>query len=196
MKKVLYAAALLFLVTACTPKPESKPYTLEDDLHQRLLTDFSRTEDEVKEYIQEGLINIIGGCCGTPDAYIAEYPVLIAGAAPHVPAPKPESLWLSGLELLEVTPEKNFINVGERCNVAGSRKFLRLVNEKKYDEALSIARQQVEDGAQVVDVNMDDGLLDAQAEMTTFLNLIASEPEIARVPVMIDSSKWDIIVAG
>lgn len=85
---------------------------------------------EVKEYIQEGLINIIGGCCGTTDAYIAEYPALIAGAAPHVPAPKPESLWLSGLELLEVTPEKNFINVGERCNVAGSRKFLRLVNEK------------------------------------------------------------------
>ncbi len=85
---------------------------------------------------------------------------------------------------------------GERCNVAGSRKFLRLVNEKKYDEALSIARQQVEDGAQVVDVNMDDGLLDAQAEMTTFLNLIASEPEIARVPVMIDSSKWEVIVAG
>ena len=151
---------------------------------------------EVKEYIQEGLINIIGGCCGTTDAYIAEYPVLIAGAAPHVPAPKPESLWLSGLELLEVTPEKNFINVGERCNVAGSRKFLRLVNEKKYDEALSIARQQVEDGALVIDVNMDDGLLDAKAEMTTFLNLIMSEPEIARVPVMIDSSKWEVIEAG
>lgn len=151
---------------------------------------------EVREYIQEGLVNIIGGCCGTTDAYIAEYSALIAGAAPHVPAPKPDNLWLSGLELLEVKPENNFINVGERCNVAGSRKFLRLVNEKKYDEALSIARQQVEDGAQVVDVNMDDGLLDAQAEMTTFLNLIASEPDIARVPVMIDSSKWEVIVAG
>lgn len=151
---------------------------------------------EVKEYIREGLVNIIGGCCGTTDAYIAEYPALIAGAAPHVPAPKPENLWLSGLELLEVKPENNFINVGERCNVAGSRKFLRLINEKKYDEALSIARQQVEDGAQVIDINMDDGLLDAQAEMTTFLNLIASEPEIARVPVMIDSSKWEVIVAG
>lgn len=151
---------------------------------------------EIKEYIQEGLVNIIGGCCGTTDAYIAEYSALIAGAAPHVPASKPDNLWLSGLELLEVKPENNFINVGERCNVAGSRKFLRLVNEKKYDEALSIARQQVEDGAQVVDVNMDDGLLDAQAEMITFLNLIASEPEIARVPVMIDSSKWDVIVAG
>ena len=151
---------------------------------------------EVKEYIHEGLVNIIGGCCGTTDAYIAEYSSLIAGATPHQPVPRPENLWLSGLELLEVKPENNFVNVGERCNVAGSRKFLRLINEKKYDEALSIARQQVEDGAQVIDINMDDGLLDAQAEMTTFLHLIASEPEIARVPVMIDSSKWEVIVAG
>lgn len=151
---------------------------------------------EVKEYIEEGLINIIGGCCGTTDAYIAEYESLIAGAKPHVPAGCPDSMWLSGLELLEVKPENNFVNVGERCNVAGSRKFLRLINEKKYDEALSIARQQVEDGALVIDVNMDDGLLDACQEMTTFLNLIASEPEIARVPVMIDSSKWEVIEAG
>ena len=151
---------------------------------------------EVKEYIQEGLINIIGGCCGTTDAYIAEYPALVEGARPHIPAPKPDCMWLSGLELLEVKPEINFVNVGERCNVAGSRKFLRLINEKKYDEALSIARQQVEDGALVIDVNMDDGLLDAKAEMTTFLNLIMSEPEIARVPVMIDSSKWEVIEAG
>ena len=151
---------------------------------------------EVKEYIQEGLVNIIGGCCGTTDAYIAEYAALVAGVPPRIPASKPDNLWLSGLELLEVKPENNFINVGERCNVAGSRKFLRLINEKKYDEALSIARQQVEDGAQILDINMDDGLLDAREEMTTFLNLIASEPEIARVPVMIDSSKWDVIVAG
>ena len=151
---------------------------------------------EVKEYIHEGLVNIIGGCCGTTDAYIAEYSSLIAGATPHQPVPRPENLWLSGLELLEVKPENNFVNVGERCNVAGSRKFLRLINEKKYDEALSIARRQVEDGAQVIDINMDDGLLDARTEMTTFLHLIASEPEIARVPVMIDSSKWEVIVAG
>ena len=151
---------------------------------------------EVKECIHEGLINIIGGCCGTTDAYIAEYPALIEGARPHVPVRKPDCLWLSGLELLEVKPEINFVNIGERCNVAGSRKFLRLINEKKYDEALSIARQQVEDGALIIDVNMDDGLLDARQEMTTFLNLIASEPEIARVPVMIDSSKWEVIEAG
>lgn len=151
---------------------------------------------EVGEYVREGLVNIIGGCCGTTEEYIARFPALVEGAAPHTPAPAPENLWLSGLELLEVKPENNFVNVGERCNVAGSRKFLRLINEKNYEEALSIARRQVEDGAQVIDINMDDGLLDACKEMTTFLNLIASEPEIARVPVMIDSSKWDVIVAG
>ena len=152
--------------------------------------------EEVKEYVSGGLINIIGGCCGTTDAYIAEYPAILEGAKPHVPAAKPQHMWLSGLELLEVKPENNFINIGERCNVAGSRKFLRLINEKKYDEALSIARQQVENGALIIDVNMDDGLLDAKEEMTTFLNLIASEPEIARIPIMIDSSKWEVIEAG
>ncbi len=151
---------------------------------------------EIKEYIDEGLVNIIGGCCGTTEAYIAKYQELIKDAKPHVPAPEPKYLWLSGLELLEVTPEINFVNVGERCNVAGSRKFLRLINEKKYDEALSIARKQVEDGALILDVNMDDGLLDAAEEMTTFLNLVASEPDIACVPIMIDSSKWEVILAG
>lgn len=151
---------------------------------------------EIKEYIDEGLVNIIGGCCGTTEDYIAKYQELIKDAKPHVPAPEPKYLWLSGLELLEVTPEINFVNVGERCNVAGSRKFLRLINEKKYDEALSIARKQVEDGALILDVNMDDGLLDAAEEMTTFLNLVASEPDIARVPIMIDSSKWEVILAG
>ena len=151
---------------------------------------------QVKEYITEGLVNIIGGCCGTTDAYIAEYAVLVEGAKPHVPATRPNALWLSGLELCEVTPERNFINVGERCNVAGSRKFLRLINEKKYDEALSIARHQVEDGAQLLDINMDDGLLDTEKEMVHFLNLIASEPDIARVPIMVDSSKWEVITAA
>lgn len=156
---------------------------------------------EVKEYIEEGLVNIIGGCCGTTEEYIAKYQDLIQHSdgswkTPHVPADKPQRLWLSGLELLEQTPEINFINVGERCNVAGSRKFLRLINEKKYEEALSIARKQVEDGALVIDVNMDDGLLDAKEEMTVFLNLVMSEPDIARVPLMIDSSKWEVIEAG
>lgn len=151
---------------------------------------------EVKEYLDEELVNIIGGCCGTTEEYIARYVPLVKNARPHVPVAKPERLWLSGLELLEQTPEVNFINVGERCNVAGSRKFLRLINEKKYEEALSIARKQVEDGALVIDVNMDDGLLDAREEMTVFLNLVMSEPDIARVPIMIDSSKWEVIEAG
>lgn len=151
---------------------------------------------QVKEYVDERLVNIIGGCCGTTDAYIAEYTPLVKGAAPHIPPERPDALWLSGLELCEVTPERNFINVGERCNVAGSRKFLRLINEKKYDEALAIARHQVEDGAQLLDINMDDGLLDTEREMIHFLNLIASEPDIARVPIMVDSSRWEVITAA
>ena len=151
---------------------------------------------EVKEYIDEGLVNIIGGCCGTTEAYIAKYTPLIEGVKPHIPVSKSETFCLSGLELLEQSAEVKFINVGERCNVAGSRKFLRLINEKNYEEALGIARKQVEDGALVIDVNMDDGLLDAQEEMKTFLNLIMSDPDIARVPIMIDSSKWEVIEAG
>ena len=148
------------------------------------------------ELVDEGLVNIIGGCCGTTDAFIRLYGPLLEGKKPHVPAKQPENMWLSGLELLEVTPEVHFVNVGERCNVAGSRKFLRLIKEKNYDEALSIARKQVADGALVIDINMDDGLLDAKKEMVTFLNLISSEPDIARVPVMIDSSDWEVIMAG
>ena len=113
-----------------------------------------------------------------------------------MPAPNSETMWLSGLELLDVTPEVQFVNVGERCNVAGSRKFLRLIKERNYDEALSIARKQVDDGALVIDINMDDGLLDAKKEMVNFLNLISAEPDIARVPIMIDSSNWEVIMAG
>ena len=151
---------------------------------------------EVKEYIDEGLVNIVGGCCGTTEAYIAKYIPLVEGAKPHVPCPASENFCISGLELLEQSEEVKFINVGERCNVAGSRKFLRLINEKNYEEALGIARKQVEDGALVIDVNMDDGLLDAKEEMKTFLHLIMSDPDIARVPIMIDSSKWEVIEAG
>lgn len=151
---------------------------------------------QMGELVDEGLVNIIGGCCGTTEEFIARYPALVEGKKPHVPAPRSATMQLSGLEILDVTPEVRFVNVGERCNVAGSRKFLRLIKEKKYDEALSIARKQVADGALVIDINMDDGLLDARAEMVTFLNMIASEPDIAGVPVMIDSSKWDVIEAG
>ena len=150
------------------------------------------------ELVDEGIVNIIGGCCGTTDEFIRLYGPLVVGKKPHVPAPKPHSMWLSGLELLEVQEnlEARFTNVGERCNVAGSRKFLRLIKEKKYNEAISIARKQVADGALVIDINMDDGLLDAKQEMTTFLNMIAAEPDIAKVPVMIDSSNWEVIKAG
>jgi len=163
---------------------------------------YDQTPDEmaslVKEYIDEGLVNIIGGCCGTTDEHIARFARMADDetSKPHTPVQKSGHLLLSGLEPLEITAESNFTNIGERCNVAGSRKFLRLINEKKYDKALAIARKQVEDGALVIDINMDDGLLDAKAEMCTFLNLLASEPEIARVPLMIDSSKWEVIHEG
>ena len=148
------------------------------------------------ELVDEGLVNIIGGCCGTDETFIAAYVPLVEDKKPHVLVEKSRYMWLSGLELLEVTPEVQFVNVGERCNVAGSRKFLRLIKEKSYDEAIGIARKQVSDGALVIDINMDDGLLDAKAEMVNFLNMIAAEPDIAKVPVMIDSSDWEVIRAG
>ena len=151
---------------------------------------------QVGRMIDEGLVNIIGGCCGTDERFIAHYIPLVEGKHPHQPVEKSQTMWLSGLELLDVTPEVHFVNVGERCNVAGSRKFLRLIKEKKYEEAITIARKQVADGALVIDVNMDDGLLDARAEMTNFLNMIAAEPDIASVPVMIDSSDWNVITSG
>lgn len=152
---------------------------------------------QVKEYFDEKLINIIGGCCGTTPEHIAAFQDLIRGAEIRRPVVKQEGvLHLSGLEHVEIRPESLFVNIGERCNVAGSRLFLRLINEKKYEEALTIARKQVEDGAQIIDVNMDDAMLDAKEEMTVFLNFIASEPEISRVPVMIDSSDWKVIEAG
>lgn len=150
----------------------------------------------VRPMFEKGLVNIVGGCCGTTPNHIKAIAEIAKGYAPReIPKIKP-SMRLSGLEMVEITPERMFVNVGERCNVAGSRKFLRLINEKNYSEALSIACKQVESGAQIVDVNMDDGMLDAQAEMSHFLRLLASEPDVARVPVMIDSSKWEVIQAG
>lgn len=162
---------------------------------------------QVKEYFDECLVDIIGGCCGTTPDHIAAYQELVKNAKSRrvIPAAN-HHLKLSGLEPLEIKsinsslgeeqPRSLFLNIGERCNVAGSKKFLRLINEKNYEEAMNIARKQVEDGAQVVDVNMDDAMLDAKAEMVTFLNLIASDPDVSRVPIMIDSSKWEVIEAG
>ena len=148
---------------------------------------------QVAEFIEEGLVNIIGGCCGTTDEFIKSFASLAEGRKPHVIVPRDENIELSGLDVIKPTL---FVNVGERCNVAGSRKFLRLIKEKKYEEAMSIARKQVEDGAMVIDIDMDDGLLDSKKEMVKFLNLIGSDPDIATVPVMIDSSNWDVIIAG
>ena len=148
------------------------------------------------ELVDEGLVNIIGGCCGTTEEFIRLYGPLVNGKRPRIPVQKSRTMWLSGLEMLNVSKEVQFVNVGERCNVAGSRKFLRLIKEKNYDEAISIARKQVADGALVIDINMDDGLLDAKQEMQTFLNMLAAEPDIARVPVMIDSSDREVIRAG
>ncbi|MBP1640824.1 MAG: methionine synthase [Bacteroidetes bacterium] len=152
--------------------------------------------EQIKEYLDEGLVNIIGGCCGTTPDHIAKYYALVEGKMVRKPAVESTNTSLSGLELLEITPENNFVNIGERCNVAGSRKFLRLIAEKKYEEAVSIARQQVEDGAQIIDVNIDDAMLEAKEEMVTFLNYLMSEPDAAKLPIMIDSSKWEVIEAG
>ncbi len=151
---------------------------------------------DLRQYLERGLLNIVGGCCGTTPAHIFELQKIVGDYAPRpLPAAAPITR-LSGLEPLDITPDKNFINVGERTNVAGSAKFARLIREKRYEEALSVARAQVEAGAQVIDVCMDDGMIDGVEAMRTFLNLIASEPEIARVPIMIDSSRWEVIEAG
>ena len=152
--------------------------------------------EDVGEYLRRGLVNIVGGCCGTTPAHIFELSKIAGQYAPR-PLPEPRhTTVLSGLEPLRIVPEANFINIGERTNVAGSAKFARLIREGNYEEALSVARAQVDAGAQIVDVCMDDGLIDGPAAMRTFLNLMASEPEIARVPVMIDSSKWEVLAAG
>ena len=151
---------------------------------------------DVEEYLRRGLLNIVGGCCGTTPEHIFELSKIVGRYAPRpLPTPRHETV-LSGLEPLRIVPEANFINVGERTNVAGSARFARLIREHNYEEALSVARAQVEAGAQIVDVCMDDGLIDGVEAMRTFLNLMASEPEIARVPTMIDSSKWEVLRTG
>jgi 5-methyltetrahydrofolate--homocysteine methyltransferase len=151
---------------------------------------------QIEDFLQAGFLNIVGGCCGTTPAHIQRIAELAKTAKPRK-KPQPDTLMhLSGLEPLTLRPESNFLNVGERTNVTGSKKFLRLIKEENYEEALSIAKDQVDGGAQVIDVNMDEGMLDSEAAMTKFLNLIASEPDISKVPIMIDSSKWTVIEAG
>ncbi|MGX9244118.1 methionine synthase [Pantoea dispersa] len=151
---------------------------------------------QIGEWARAGFLNIIGGCCGTTPQHIAAMAAAVEGVAPR---PLPEiavACRLSGLEPLNIQADSLFVNVGERTNVTGSAKFKRLIKEEKYNEALDVARQQVENGAQIIDINMDEGMLDAEAAMVRFLNLIAGEPDIARVPIMIDSSKWEVIEKG
>lgn len=150
----------------------------------------------IKDFLDNRFVNIVGGCCGTTPDHIREIARLVGQSKKRELPEKNHVTKLSGLEPVIVSKEKNFVNIGERTNVSGSRRFARLIREKKYEEALSVARDQVENGAQILDVSMDDGMLDARKEMVTFLNLLASDPDIARLPIMIDSSKWDVIEAG
>ena len=150
----------------------------------------------IREWAQSGFLNLVGGCCGTTPAHIAAMAKAVEGCAPRALPDLPVACRLSGLEPLTIAADSMFINVGERTNVTGSAKFKRLIKEENYDEALDIARQQVENGAQIIDINMDEGMLDAEACMVRFLNLIASEPDICKVPIMVDSSKWEVIESG
>ncbi len=151
---------------------------------------------QLKEWAENGWLNIVGGCCGTTPAHIHALAEAVRGLPPRVPPKVEPGTRLSGLEPLTIRPEANFVNIGERTNVTGSPKFAKLILAGNYDAALAIAKQQVENGAQMIDVNMDEAMLDSEKAMTTFLNLVASEPDIARVPVMIDSSKWSVIETG
>ncbi|HEY4275335.1 MAG TPA: homocysteine S-methyltransferase family protein, partial [Rhizomicrobium sp.] len=148
------------------------------------------------EFARSGLVNIIGGCCGTKPEHIKAFGEAIKGVKPRVIPEKPRYMRLSGLEPFTLTPDLNFINVGERTNITGSAKFRKLIAANDYEAALEVARSQVENGAQIIDINMDEGLIDSEAAMTRFVNLIAGEPDIAKVPLMIDSSKWSVIEAG
>lgn len=152
--------------------------------------------EHVKEWAESGFLNLIGGCCGTTPEHIRQMAEAVEGVTPRQLPDLPVSCRLSGLEPLTIAKESLFVNVGERTNVTGSARFKRLIKEELYDEALSVAREQVENGAQIIDINMDEGMLDAEACMIKFLNLCASEPEISKVPVMVDSSKWEVIEAG
>lgn len=155
-----------------------------------------QTAAVLREFAQSGFLNIVGGCCGTTPAHIKAIAEAMVGCQPRVAPKRPRAMSLSGLEPFRIDESSLFVNVGERTNVTGSARFKRLIKEDKYDTALDVARGQVEAGAQVIDINMDEGMLDSEAAMVHYLNLIASEPDIARVPIMIDSSKWEIIEAG
>ncbi|HDN2511623.1 TPA: methionine synthase [Providencia rettgeri] len=158
--------------------------------------DAQNMAQQIQEWAKAGFLNIVGGCCGTTPLHIRKMAEAVKGISPRQLPSLPVECRLSGLEPLNIGAKSLFVNVGERTNVTGSAKFKRLIKEENYQEALDVARQQVESGAQIIDINMDEGMLDSHAAMVRFLNLIAGEPDIARVPIMIDSSKWDVIEAG
>ncbi|MVA75903.1 methionine synthase [Auraticoccus sp. F435] len=156
----------------------------------------AETAAVVGEFVEAGLVNLVGGCCGTTPEHIAAIAAAVAGRSPRVPPQRPTAMRLSGLEPLNIDDDSLFVNIGERTNITGSARFRRLIKDGDYDAALSVAAQQVENGAQVIDVNMDEGMVDGVAAMDRFLKLVASEPDISRVPVMVDSSKFEVIEAG
>lgn len=162
--------------------------------------EYDQTPDEmsvfIRDFVESGFVNIVGGCCGTTPDHIRYMAKMLEGKKPRIANPAKRNTQLSGLEVLEIRPDTNFVNIGERTNVTGSRQFARLIRENQYEQALEVARQQVDGGAQILDVNMDEGLLDAEAAMTQFLNGLAAEPDIARLPVMVDSSKFSVLEAG
>ena len=156
----------------------------------------SEMAEIIDDFLENSFLNIIGGCCGTTPAHIAEIAIVAAKHKPRV-IPEFEHIQkLSGLEPLNITKDITYVNIGERCNVTGSKKFARLIRENKYEEAIAVAREQVDGGAMVIDVNLDEGMIDGVEAMKTFLNLLMAEPDIAKLPIMVDSSKWEVIEAG
>ena len=164
------------------------------------LGDYTQSPDEMAKWMhdfaQNGFVNIVGGCCGSQPEHIHRIASVAAEYPPRQPANRDQSCRLSGLEAFNITPESLFVNIGERTNFTGSRKFASLIENEDYESALEVARDQVENGAQLIDINMDAGMLDSKAAMVKFLNLIASEPDISKVPIVLDSSKWEVIEAG
>jgi len=209
-----HASTLVSLGLNCSSGPDSmrqyvktiaehSPFYVNSHPNAGLPDEFGRYDlgpeamgREIRGWAEEGLINIVGGCCGTTPAHIKAIHDALTGMAPRTPPQLEPWCRLSGLEPLILRPDLHFINIGERSNVAGSRKFLRLIKEENFEEALSVAREQVENGASIIDINMDDGMLDGAVSMRNFLNLIGSEPDICRVPVMVDSSRWEILETG
>ncbi len=183
-------SSLTALAVSCHPNAGLPD---ENGQYAETPVDFARAAEG---FLQDGSVNIIGGCCGTTPEHIKALSLITPDYSPRKAGEPAVELHLAGLDDVTISRSINFVNIGERCNVAGSRKFLRLISEHKYDEALAVARRQVEDGAQIIDINMDDAMIDARHEMIHFLNLIASDPDTARVPLMIDSSKWEVLTSG